>query len=129
MSTRKSATSLVLVLTLLTVFACVRSVRAQCQPVCVTGFTTIEVECGGPGCKGTILIQVPESNIFGFNGANCEYVGCCSAQIPTWYYSGAVCLVRVKGKDGSGASEQAEAYLFVRGCDGKYRLTTSGAWI
>ena len=93
MSNRKRGICLVLFLAVLVVFGSARSLRAQCncQDYCVTGFTQFQVDCSGPGCSGSIIIQAPEGGQFGSLHAACFCVACCTSYVPTWYWDGSYC--------------------------------------
>lgn len=123
MNTRSSVTCSVLFFTFIAVLASASSLRAQCQAICGPILVPKTFGCSSPGCTSVTTVMWPEDPWSTTQEAFCRTVYCCTAAIPTWYFNFTNCVAPIKGGDTTAAQEQSQTYLFVRGCDGGYRLT------
>lgn len=126
-SNRERATCSVLFLAVVAVFISAPTLRAQCNSVCGYQLQDRLVFCSSSGCSGALHTQVPITG--GVLQFQCRMVGCCANQVPTWYFNNVYCACAAPSntEDETATLAQPRTYVFVRGYDGRYRLTTFAA--
>lgn len=104
------------------VFASVSAVPARGQ--CANTTNSLNYECQSATCIGGGSVQEPAGGEYGVHWFVEENVTCCNIYtIPNWVVAG-LCDGPVKANPTTADARMGERYVFIRGCDGKYRLTT-----
>ena len=109
-----------LVMALVLVTGCFYAKHAAAQNgMCVLSYTTVEINCQGYQCRYSLVLNVPSggygAGVFYYPGT----VNCCGNPVSTLGPPDGMCRA---GGTAPQAQPAESNLVFVRGCDGRFRL-------